>query len=410
MERFPDENYVPVKLPPKNRLVNYLALGCGALAGLLLIVAVFFFFFLPKPQGNDNVALIPASPTPFRLTGTSEPDFFFTPTLETAPTRAASIVPAPTLIPTRQPSLPPPPVPPTLPVVPTVARSVPSPVPQFVTPIPITEAAPPPELPTPIIVTAIPSPAPVLITPIIPTAPPPPVIVTPIIATAIPNPPPDAGRRRLGNGPDAVAHYFQPGEFVLDGQLSEWSSGAVQLTVPNFGADAWQGPQDLSGTAWLGWDDNYLYFAAHVIDDIFVQTQNGWEMFRGDSVELWIDADLGGDFATAFGNADDWQFGFSPGDFASLPPEGVVYIPVRNSGLNRQIAVSAAPTGNGYSIEARIPWSTLGARRAHGQVIGYAVDLSDNDVPGTAQQQTQVTEDPNFQFNIPTTFGNLFLE
>lgn len=56
-----------------------------------------------------------------------------------------------------------------------------------------------------------------------------------------------------------------------------------------------------------------------VRDDTPVQTQSGWEMFRGDSVELWLDTDLAGDFDTREGNADDWQFGFSPGNFQNLP-------------------------------------------------------------------------------------------
>jgi hypothetical protein len=36
--------------------------------------------------------------------------------------------------------------------------------------------------------------------------------------------------------------------------------------------------------------------------------------------------------------------------------------------------------------------------------------LSDNNVPLTAQQQTQVNHNPNFEFQMPATFGNLILE
>lgn len=200
------------------------------------------------------------------------------------------------------------------------------------------------------------------------------------------------------------------GEFVPDGQLTEWGTAGIPLTFAHLGPEEWTGPTDLSGTGWLGWDEQNLYLAAKVVDDVHVQTQTSWAMFRGDSVELWIDADLQDDFDKQQGDADDWQFGLSPGDFQALRPEGVVYIPVRDLNLNRQIVVNAQPDGSGYTLEASIRWSVLHVQPQHGMVLGYTIDLSDNDVPGTAQQQTEVTQNPRFEFNVPTTFANLILQ
>ena len=146
------------------------------------------------------------------------------------------------------------------------------------------------------------------------------------------------------------------------------------------------------------------------MDDAHVQTQHNWEMFRGDSVEFWIDADLEGDFDDAAGNGDDYQFGFSPGDFAGLIPEGVLYLPYRDALVNQQILVAAQPNSAGYALEAAVPWTVLRVQPGQGRVYGYSVDLSDNDVPFTAQQQTQVNQNPNFRFRMPATFGNLILE
>lgn len=103
-------------------------------------------------------------------------------------------------------------------------------------------------------------------------------------------------RLRSGNGPDLVALYMPAGEFVPDGQLTEWGTAGIPLTFAHLGPEEWTGPTDLSGTGWLGWDEQNLYLAAKVVDDVHVQTQTSWEMFRGDSVELWIDADLQDDF------------------------------------------------------------------------------------------------------------------
>jgi hypothetical protein len=215
--------------------------------------------------------------------------------------------------------------------------------------------------------------------------------------------------KRVGNGPDLTAPFVASQQLELNALLNVGANG-VPLNYPHDSARNWTGPQDLSGTAWMVWNQNYLFFVARVTDDVHVQTENGWNMYKGDSVELWLDTDLAGDFNKAQGDGDDWQFGFSPGNFKALPPEGVVYIPYRNVQLNRQLRVSTQRDGSNYIIAAQIPWSMLNLKPHGGMVLGYAVDLSDNDVVRTAQQQTQATEDPNFRFNQPLTFGNLILQ
>lgn len=246
---------------------------------------------------------------------------------------------------------------------------------------------------------SIPTITPLVITPSSPL----PVQATPIRI-------PQNSVRRLGNGPDALARYMPKGQVVLDGLVEEWGAESIPLTIAHFGAEEWSGPQDLSGAGWLGWNEERLFLAVNVIDDRYVQTQKSWEMFRGDSVEFWLDSDLAGDFDIAQGNFDDWQFGFSPGNFSTLPSEGVLYLPVRNATLHQQIFVAAQPNANGYTLEASIPWGLLSVQPQPGMVLGYAIDLSDNDDPLSAQQQTQVNHNPNFRFNVPTTFGNLVLE
>ncbi len=214
---------------------------------------------------------------------------------------------------------------------------------------------------------------------------------------------------RAGNGPDLYASFISPDQFTLDGQLDEWTQDGVPLDHPHGNLRNWTGPQDLSGTGWIGWNQDNLLFAARVVDDVHVQTQRSWNMYKGDSVELWIDANLPGDFNNPNGDGDDWQFGFSAGNFKKIHPEGVVYIPVRDANLNKQIRVAARPLPDGYILEAQVPWSVLQVSPASGMVFGYTIDLSDNDAPGTAHQQTQANENPNFRFNVPTTFGNLIL-
>ncbi|HBY92574.1 MAG: protein kinase [Ardenticatenaceae bacterium] len=216
-------------------------------------------------------------------------------------------------------------------------------------------------------------------------------------------------RRRVGNGRDFTVPRVPAGIIVLDGRLAEWVGPGVPVTTPTFGVERWNGRRDLSGEAWAAWDEQYLYLAVRVTDDSHVQTQRGWEMYRGDAGEFWLDADLAGDFDEAEGNSDDWEFGFSPGNFNDLRPEAVIYLPIRDESLHAALRIRALPLPDGYTMEARIPWKIMDVDPVPGAVFGYDFDVSDNDLPGTAEEQTHVSTSPGMQWNRPTTFGNLIL-
>ena len=343
--------------PPAGPRGIFFLAGCAAALAVLVFAIVAFLIFRETTRNNTPVSRFIVTGTP----RSSDSDAI--PTERPLPSTFPILSPSPTLLPVL-----------TLEPQPPVQNEIPTitPVPRQPTVLPATLPVPQP------FDTSLPKPGQIV--------------------------------RRFGNGPDAPATYLPNNQFALDGALNEWTREAVPLSLAHFGANAWAGADDSSGAAWFGWNEDALLVAVSVRDEAHVQTQRSWEMFRGDSVELWIDADLARDFESAQGSSDDWQFGFSPGDFFSGAPEGVVYIPHRDVRLNQQIQVAALQNGNGYTLEARIPWALLGTTPARGKFFGYTLDLSDNDVPNTAQQQTQVTHNPNFQFNVPTTFGNLILE
>lgn len=226
-------------------------------------------------------------------------------------------------------------------------------------------------------------------------------------ATATPTPTPQGRLRR--DAPTVSAPNLSTTTFTLDGRLTEWTWDGTPLIYVHFGSERWDGLQDLSGTGWIAWNQSYLMLAARVRDDIHVQTQVGRQMFRGDSVELWLDTNLIGDFDEERGNADDWHFGVSPGNFRELRPEGVVYRPDGNEDQSGRIRVRAEPASGGYTLEAVIPWDVLDVDPYEGLALGYAIDLSDNDLPDIAEQQTQVASITGFRWNVPPTFGNLIL-
>ncbi len=228
------------------------------------------------------------------------------------------------------------------------------------------------------------------------------------LPTDTPAPTPYAGPVR-NNGSDYLAVHASAVQ--IDGSLSEWQGlPSTSLPVVQIGGQNYTGPNDLSITAWLAWDTGYLYVAASVADDQHVQELPGYDLFNGDELELWLDTDLAGDFSDNNKNADDYQIGLSAGNFDTLSPEAVVWYPQRRNDWASQIQIAAQPMGQGYQIEAAIPWSILNWQPASDQVLGYALNASDNDTPGSAAQETILMQTPNMVWGDPTTFSNLTLQ
>lgn len=177
------------------------------------------------------------------------------------------------------------------------------------------------------------------------------------------------------------------------------------------GAENYTGLADYGVSGRLAWDAVYLYLAWEVADDIHVQELGSYEMFKGDDVELWIDADLPGDFDDNSLSADDYQFGFSAGRSIGFGPEGVVWYPQRRPEWNAQLVVASQPLAEqGYTLEAAIPWAILDTTPLAGMVFGFALNASDNDVPGAAAQQTILMHTPGMVFGQPATFSNMRLQ
>ena len=71
-----------------------------------------------------------------------------------------------------------------------------------------------------------------------------------------------------------------PSNFAADGNISEWSdSGIMPFVINPTTGGVWSNvddDQDLSGTVYLAIDDDYLYFAADVIDDDYHFGEGNW--------------------------------------------------------------------------------------------------------------------------------------
>lgn len=243
------------------------------------------------------------------------------------------------------------------------------------------------------------TPTPLITNPTVPPA-------TIINASATPS-----GPRVRPNGPTIHAARALT-TIVIDGNLGEWAALPNIIDTAVYQPVHWAGPADQSAVFALAWDDGNLYLAAHITDDVHVQTQLGELIFEGDSLEVLLDADLAGDFDTTTLSGDDFQLGLTPGENKIGGPDAYLWFPHSAAGRPANVTVAAYQdeTGTGYYLEAAIPWALFNASPAAKQTYGFALSASDNDTPDTAEQQSMISTSPVRRLANPTTWGTLMLD
>jgi len=209
---------------------------------------------------------------------------------------------------------------------------------------------------------------------------------------------------------EAVTAAYLTAAPVIDGSLAEWTTTAYTVDRPlSYASSGWTGTSDLSARYHLGWDTNYLYLAVERFDDLFVQVSTGRYLYRGDDVEIQLDADLAGDETSATLSGDDYQIGLSPGNFGNRAPEAYLWYPRSREGALSSVSVKAVKQGQGYILEARIPWTTFGVTPEENDQFGFVLALSDNDQAGVAAWQSMIASVAGRRLADPTTWGLLVL-
>ncbi|MBP7961077.1 MAG: SH3 domain-containing protein [Caldilineaceae bacterium] len=171
---------------------------------------------------------------------------------------------------------------------------------------------------------------------------------------------------------------------------------------------------DLAGQALLAYDYAALYVAFFVRDDLYVPYAGKDErFFLGDSPQLLLDLDLGGDFTDGANSVDDVQIEFHPGTFGEggdgFDARAALWHLNPESSQPLDAAVASSQSALGYFVEAAIPWSSLGLTAPPPWGMGAAVNISDNDTPTTARQECMISSSPNYALKSPTTWGTLDL-
>ncbi|MEO5952065.1 MAG: protein kinase [Chloroflexia bacterium] len=232
-----------------------------------------------------------------------------------------------------------------------------------------------------------------------------------------PGAPTYGGQVRTDNGPNLSIPQALIAP-VIDGNLADWVGAGPPIDATDITwhpGRSWGGPDDLSASFNFAWDSTNFYVAATITDNVHIQfaRTRGYDLYKGDDIEIWFDTDLAGDFAVREANADDFQLGLSPGDFAGLTSEAVFWNPDKSDARNAMVTIAAKPSPTngegGYTLEAAVPWAALGSFRPQsGSAIGFAVSAGDNDQRGVSIQELMISDGPRLQYRQPLTFGNLF--
>ncbi len=197
----------------------------------------------------------------------------------------------------------------------------------------------------------------------------------------------------------------------IDGPWDEWTTTQYPIKNVVFGEDNWSGPSDLQASYRVGWDSTYLYVAVKVIDDVYVQNATGANLYKGDSIEILLSTKPDADSPKLGLTANDYQIGISPGrPNVGQNMEAYLWYPEDKAGSLSNVTIGAVTMEDGYRIEFAIPWSVFGFTPVKGQVLGFAVSVSDNDNKTENVQQTLISSAPHRDLTDPTTWGLLTLK
>lgn len=216
------------------------------------------------------------------------------------------------------------------------------------------------------------------------------------------------GEQRPGPSVDAVYQETPP---EIDGDPGDWVGIWYSAAYPTFGQGYYAGYDDLSAEFKIGWDQDYLYIGLVVRDTYFAQQATGSQIYRGDSLEIFIDSDLAGDFSNQRLNEDDYQFGFSPGNLLNTSnSEAFIWAPKYLLGsIEMGISVGRL-TEDGYLMEVALPWAIMDIEPVDGQHFGFLLSVSDNDTPFENAQHSVVSFSPDRLLHDPTSWKDLVLK
>lgn len=188
----------------------------------------------------------------------------------------------------------------------------------------------------------------------------------------------------------------------IDGDWGEWNTTQYPMDNVVYGGANWSGEADLNASFQIGWDTTYLFIAAKIYDDKYVQEATGEAIFKGDSMEILI-----------LNGGTIYQIGWTAGAGTVNVGDGFEayrWFPTSKTGKLTNL-VTGAKGGDGlYRVEVAIPWSVLDITPAKGATYRFALSVSDNDDNLANKQQTMMSNSPDRILVDAYSWGYLVLQ
>lgn len=199
------------------------------------------------------------------------------------------------------------------------------------------------------------------------------------------------------------------GSVVIDGKLSDWDkSKPISMKDESYfkeGLD-WEGVEDLSGFAYLMWDEENLYLAAVINDkDPLMNRKKKRDIWNGDGIEMFLSVKPKADPERSGFKRGDYQVGFGTGDGVDNPP-AIWNWQRRRTPKGSEIAVKK--TKEGYILEAMIPWKFFSNEfvPSKGIKLGFDLAFDDADVAGGRECQF-IWNGDYYSYRDPSVWGIL---
>jgi hypothetical protein len=104
--------------------------------------------------------------------------------------------------------------------------------------------------------------------------------------------------------------------------------------------------------------------------------------------------------------------GISPGNLAQPPAtaEAHLWLPDDEARPVGGVNLAAKLTPGGYEMEIAVPWQIFNVAPFAGEGFAFTLTLNDDDTPGSAEQESQVSSVKDRKLIDPLTWGILVLD
>jgi hypothetical protein len=173
----------------------------------------------------------------------------------------------------------------------------------------------------------------------------------------------------------------------IDGDLGDkawqWAEGVYVDEWESNGGTS-KGPEDISLTFYVLWDDDNLYFAAEVTDDEQLHENSGGNIWNGDAIQISIEPSGERPAGGFDGTSYEYNFGLDVSDKVTMSR---LFGHPKSAGDNSELMVVRDDDNEKTYYELRIPAKDIAPAffEANSQ-IGFAMICNDSDkaAPGQA--------------------------